>query len=78
LKPPTYVRWARIRKAKTIRAREGAPNVLFFVLDDVGYRQLTAFWWVTAIGSFFHKDAERGAWNARVSVKAYLLRTPNR
>ena len=26
-----------------IRAREGAPNVLFFVLDDVGYGQLSAF-----------------------------------
>jgi hypothetical protein len=26
-----------------IRAREGAPNVLFFVLDDVGYGQLGCF-----------------------------------
>ncbi len=26
-----------------IRAREGAPNVLFFVLDDVGYGQLSMF-----------------------------------
>jgi arylsulfatase A-like enzyme len=26
-----------------IRASEGAPNVLFFVLDDVGYGQLSAF-----------------------------------
>ena len=26
-----------------IRAPEGAPNVLFFVLDDVGYGQLSAF-----------------------------------
>jgi arylsulfatase A-like enzyme len=26
-----------------IRAAEGAPNVLFFVLDDVGYGQLSAF-----------------------------------
>ena len=26
-----------------IRAREGAPNVLFFVLDDVGYGQLSCF-----------------------------------
>ena len=26
-----------------IRAREGAPNVLFFVLDDVGYGQLSSF-----------------------------------
>ena len=26
-----------------IRAREGAPNVLFFVLDDVGYGQLSTF-----------------------------------
>lgn len=26
-----------------VRAREGAPNVLFFVLDDVGYGQLSAF-----------------------------------
>ena len=25
------------------RAREGAPNVLFFVLDDVGYGQLSSF-----------------------------------
>jgi hypothetical protein len=25
------------------RAREGAPNVLFFVLDDVGYGQLSCF-----------------------------------
>jgi arylsulfatase A-like enzyme len=25
------------------RAKEGAPNVLFFVLDDVGYGQLSAF-----------------------------------
>jgi len=26
-----------------IRAKEGAPNVLFFVLDDVGYGQLSVF-----------------------------------
>jgi arylsulfatase A-like enzyme len=26
-----------------LRAREGAPNVLFFVLDDVGYGQLSSF-----------------------------------
>ena len=26
-----------------VRAREGAPNVLFFVLDDVGYGQLSCF-----------------------------------
>ena len=26
-----------------IRARDGAPNVLFFVLDDVGYGQLSCF-----------------------------------
>lgn len=26
-----------------IRAREGAPNILFFVLDDVGYGQLSTF-----------------------------------
>ncbi|HZA87301.1 MAG TPA: arylsulfatase [Acidimicrobiales bacterium] len=26
-----------------IRARDGAPNVLFFVLDDVGYGQLSSF-----------------------------------
>jgi arylsulfatase A-like enzyme len=26
-----------------MRAREGAPNVLFFVLDDVGYGQLSTF-----------------------------------
>ena len=26
-----------------IRAKEGAPNILFFVLDDVGYGQLSAF-----------------------------------
>ena len=26
-----------------LRAREGAPNVLFFVLDDVGYGQLSCF-----------------------------------
>jgi hypothetical protein len=26
-----------------IRARDGAPSVLFFVLDDVGYRQLSCF-----------------------------------
>jgi arylsulfatase len=26
-----------------LRARDGAPNVLFFVLDDVGYGQLSAF-----------------------------------
>ena len=26
-----------------LRAREGAPNVLFFVLDDVGYGQLSTF-----------------------------------
>ncbi len=26
-----------------IRARDGAPNVLFFILDDVGYGQLSAF-----------------------------------
>ncbi len=26
-----------------IRAREGAPNVLFFILDDVGYGQLSCF-----------------------------------
>ncbi len=26
-----------------IRANEGAPNVLFFILDDVGYGQLSAF-----------------------------------
>src|SRR5690349_4789333 len=25
------------------RARDGAPNVLFFVLDDVGYGQLSSF-----------------------------------
>jgi len=29
--------------AAPIRAREGAPNVLFFVLDDVGYGQLSSF-----------------------------------
>jgi arylsulfatase A-like enzyme len=26
-----------------VRARDGAPNVLFFVLDDVGYGQLSSF-----------------------------------
>ena len=26
-----------------VRARKGAPNVLFFVLDDVGYGQLSSF-----------------------------------
>jgi len=26
-----------------IRAKEGAPNVIFFVLDDVGYGQMSAF-----------------------------------
>ena len=26
-----------------VRAKDGAPNVLFFVLDDVGYGQLSAF-----------------------------------
>jgi arylsulfatase len=26
-----------------LRAREGAPNVLFFILDDVGYGQLSCF-----------------------------------
>ena len=26
-----------------IRAKDGAPNVLFFVLDDVGYGQLSSF-----------------------------------
>ena len=26
-----------------IRAKEGAPNVLFFILDDVGYGQMSAF-----------------------------------
>ena len=26
-----------------IRAKEGAPNVLFFVLDDVGYGQMSPF-----------------------------------
>jgi len=26
-----------------VRAREGAPNILFFVLDDVGYGQLSSF-----------------------------------
>ena len=26
-----------------VRAKEGAPNVLFFILDDVGYGQLSCF-----------------------------------
>jgi arylsulfatase len=26
-----------------VRAKEGAPNVLFYVLDDVGYGQLSTF-----------------------------------
>ncbi len=26
-----------------IRAKEGAPNILFFILDDVGYGQLSCF-----------------------------------
>src|SRR5438046_8941462 len=26
-----------------VRAREGAPNVLYIVLDDVGYGQISAF-----------------------------------
>jgi arylsulfatase len=26
-----------------IRAKEGAPNVIFFVLDDVGYGQMSVF-----------------------------------
>ena len=26
-----------------IRAKEGAPNVVFFILDDVGYGQLSCF-----------------------------------
>ncbi len=26
-----------------IRAQEGAPNILFFILDDVGYGQLSCF-----------------------------------
>jgi arylsulfatase len=26
-----------------VRAREGSPNVIFFVLDDVGYGQMSAF-----------------------------------
>ncbi|HPR04619.1 MAG TPA: sulfatase-like hydrolase/transferase, partial [Deltaproteobacteria bacterium] len=26
-----------------LRAREGAPNVLFFIIDDVGYGQLSPF-----------------------------------
>ncbi|MCK4899661.1 MAG: sulfatase-like hydrolase/transferase, partial [Anaerolineales bacterium] len=25
------------------RAKEGSPNVIFFVLDDVGYGQMSAF-----------------------------------
>lgn len=25
------------------RAKEGAPNVIFFVLDDVGYGQMSVF-----------------------------------
>ena len=29
--------------AKMARAPEGAPNVIFFVLDDVGYGQTSAF-----------------------------------
>lgn len=28
---------------KPMRAREGAPNVIFFILDDVGYGQMSAF-----------------------------------
>jgi len=28
---------------KPLRAKEGAPNVIFFVLDDVGYGQMSAF-----------------------------------
>ena len=26
-----------------VRAKEGAPNVIFFILDDVGYGQMSAF-----------------------------------
>ena len=26
-----------------VQAKEGAPNVLFFILDDVGYGQLSCF-----------------------------------
>ena len=28
---------------KPLRAKEGSPNVIFFVLDDVGYGQMSAF-----------------------------------
>ncbi|NIP85092.1 MAG: hypothetical protein GTO03_05845, partial [Planctomycetales bacterium] len=26
-----------------VRAVEGAPNIIFFILDDVGYGQMSAF-----------------------------------
>ena len=28
---------------ESVRAKEGAPNVIFFILDDVGYGQMSAF-----------------------------------
>ena len=26
-----------------LRAKEGSPNIIFFILDDVGYGQMSAF-----------------------------------
>jgi hypothetical protein len=28
---------------EAVRAKKGAPNVIFFILDDVGYGQMSAF-----------------------------------